>query len=107
MRLFAAVIPPDEVVEDLDAFLAPRREAGPFRWTLPEQWHLTLAFMPDVEERRLDDLVERLARAANRRTAFANYLRTHPAATMPVIGGKGCLFSCSQGRPVLPVDQPR
>ena len=70
MRLFAAVIPPAHVIEDLDAFLAPRREAGPFRWTLPEQWHLTLAFMPDVEERRLDDLLERLARAAGRRTAF-------------------------------------
>jgi len=29
MRLFAAVIPPAHVIEDLDAFLAPRREAGP------------------------------------------------------------------------------
>ena len=46
MRLFAAVVPPPEAIEDLAAFLEPREEAGPdLRWTTPEQWHLTLAFM--------------------------------------------------------------
>lgn len=95
MRLFAAVIPPDHVVEDLDAFLAPRREAGPFRWTLPEQWHLTLAFMPDVEERRLDDLVERLARAAKRRTAFR--LRVGGGGAFPNAGRARVLFAGVDG----------
>lgn len=70
MRAFVAVVPPDDVVEDLEEFLSVRREAGPFRWTLPEQWHLTLAFMPDVADRHLDDLVERLGRAGHRRTPF-------------------------------------
>ncbi len=70
MRLFAAVVPPDEVLNHLDAFLSPRREAAEFRWSLPEQWHLTLAFMPAVADRHLDDLVERLARAGRRRTPF-------------------------------------
>ena len=70
MRLFAAIVPPDEVLEDLEEFLAPRREAAEFRWTVPEQWHLTLAFMPAVADRRLDDLVERLTRAGRRRTPF-------------------------------------
>ena len=70
MRLFAAVVPPDHVLEDLDEFLAPRREAAEFRWTLPEQWHLTLAFLPEVADRHLDDLVERLTRAGRRRTPF-------------------------------------
>ena len=70
MRLFAAVVPPDEVLEDLDEFLVPRREAADFRWSVPEQWHLTLAFMPAVADRHLDDLVERLARAGRRRTTF-------------------------------------
>lgn len=65
-----AVIPPDDVVEDLDAFLTPRREVGPFRWTLPGHWHLTLAFSESVPERKLDDLVERLTRAGRRRTPF-------------------------------------
>ena len=67
MRLFAALVPPDDAVEDLEAFLAPRRRAAAFRWTAPEQWHLTLAFAGDVAERHLDDLGERLARAAAKR----------------------------------------
>lgn len=70
MRMFAALVPPDEAIEDLDAFLAPRREAAAFRWTLPEQMHVTLAFLAEVPDRKLDDLVERLARAARRRTPF-------------------------------------
>jgi 2'-5' RNA ligase len=70
--MFVAVLPPAEALEDLGEFLAPRQEAAPdFRWTLPEQWHLTLAFMPAVADRHLEDLQERLARAAARRTAFA------------------------------------
>jgi 2'-5' RNA ligase len=70
MRLFAAVVLPDQVVEHLDEFLAVRREAGEFRWTAPEQWHLTLAFVPAVADRHLDDLIERLGRAGARRTPF-------------------------------------
>ena len=70
MRLFLALVPPPEAVEDLDAFLDVRRAAGPFRWAGPEQLHLTLAFLGDVPERRLDELLERLARAAARRTPF-------------------------------------
>jgi 2'-5' RNA ligase len=67
--MFAALVPPDHVAEDLAEFLAPRHEAAPgFRWTTPEQWHVTLAFMGSVPERSLDDLVERLGRAAARRT---------------------------------------
>jgi RNA 2',3'-cyclic 3'-phosphodiesterase len=68
MRLFVAVVPPEEAVEDLDAFLDVRRSAAAFRWASAEQFHVTLAFLGDVEERRLDDLVERLVRAATRRT---------------------------------------
>lgn len=68
MRMFVALVPPEEAVEHLDEFLAVRREAAPFRWTLPEQLHVTLAFLAQVPDRRLDDLVERLERAARRRT---------------------------------------
>jgi 2'-5' RNA ligase len=75
MRMFAAVLPPLDVVEDLEDFLAPRRDHAepdrtPLRWTMPETWHVTLGFMPRVDERRLDDLVERLARAGKRRRPF-------------------------------------
>lgn len=71
MRLFAAVVPPAAALEDLDEFLSVRREAGPFRWTLADHLHLTLAFLAEVPDRSLDELVERLGRAAGRRTAFA------------------------------------
>jgi RNA 2',3'-cyclic 3'-phosphodiesterase len=71
MRMFVALVPPDEVLEDLAEFLAPRQEAEPgFRWTVQDQWHLTLAFMAEVADRHLDDLVARLERGAARRTAF-------------------------------------
>lgn len=70
MRLFVALIPPEEAIEDLDAFLDVRRDAAPFRWVQRDQLHLTLAFLADVEPWRLDDLLERLARAAGRRTPF-------------------------------------
>lgn len=73
VRLFVALVPPDHVVEDLAEFLAPRREtpqAAGMRWTDPDQWHVTLAFMGDVADRHLDELVERLGRASARRSAL-------------------------------------
>lgn len=69
-RMFVAVAPPDEAIEHLDAFLDVRRDAADFRWAGTEQMHVTLAFLADVPERSLDDLVERLGRAAAKRTAF-------------------------------------
>lgn len=62
-----AAVPPDDVIEHFEEFLAVRRSAGSFRWTRPEQWHLTLAFLPEVPDRSLDELVEQLAAAASRR----------------------------------------
>lgn len=70
MRLFAALVPPDPAIEDLDDFLAPRREHGPFRWTLAEHFHVTLAFMADAPDRALDDVIEALAAATAKRTSF-------------------------------------
>ena len=68
--MFVALVPPPEAIEDLDAFLEPRRESGPFRWALPEQFHVTLSFLAAVADRHLDELVERLERAGRRRTSF-------------------------------------
>ena len=70
-RMFVAATPPPEVVEDLDEFLDARREAGAFRWTHAEQWHVTLAFMESVPDRSLDALVERLGDVAARRRPLA------------------------------------
>jgi hypothetical protein len=83
MRMFAAVVPPEDVLEGLEEFLAPRREAAPFRWAPPEQWHLTLAFMAKVPDRSVEDLLERMARAGARRTPFA--LRLAGGGAFPAV----------------------
>jgi len=70
MRMFVALVPPAAVVEDLDGFLAVRRDAAAFRWSPAEHLHVTLAFLERVADRQLDELVERLTRAGRRRTAF-------------------------------------
>jgi RNA 2',3'-cyclic 3'-phosphodiesterase len=71
MRMFVAVVPPAEVLGDLGRFLEPLHGAldsqDSLRWTHPDQWHLTLAFMASVTNRRVDDLEVRLERAARRR----------------------------------------
>jgi 2'-5' RNA ligase len=66
--MFVAAVPPPEALEDLEEFLSVRRDAAAFRWTVPEQWHVTLAFLAHVPDRSYDDLVERLGRAARKRT---------------------------------------
>jgi 2'-5' RNA ligase len=73
-RMFVAVVPPQAAVEHLDEFLDVRRDAGELRWVVSEQFHLTLAFLAEVPDRKLDDLVERLERAAKRRAAFETRL---------------------------------
>lgn len=73
--MFAALVPPQEAVDHLDEFLDVRRGAAGFRWATTEQMHVTLAFLATVPERRVDDLVERLERAAAKRTAFDTRIR--------------------------------
>jgi 2'-5' RNA ligase len=75
MRMFAALVPPPEALEHLDAFLEGRRGAGEFRWVQADQVHVTLAFLEQVPDHKVDDLVERLARAAARRTWFETAIR--------------------------------
>ena len=82
MRLFVAVVPPDEVLDDLEEHLEPRREAGPeIRWTDRHQWHVTLAFLGAVPEARLDALTEALAHSAARRDPLV--LRLAGAGAFP------------------------
>jgi RNA 2',3'-cyclic 3'-phosphodiesterase len=69
--MFVAVLPPEDAVEHLDEFLDVRREAGAFRWTLREHFHLTLAFLDDVADHQLDELLDRLTVAAGRRAPFS------------------------------------
>lgn len=70
--MFVAVRPPSAAVHDLESWVAPLRPAaGDLRWTPAEQWHLTVAFLGEVDERRYADLSPRLARAAARGTELA------------------------------------
>jgi len=89
--MFVAVPLPERVVEDLEVFLAPRREGSPFRWTLPEQWHVTLAFLEHVPDRTLDDLVERLTRAARRRSPVT--ARLTGGGAFPHVGKAKVLYA--------------
>lgn len=63
--MFVAVIPPPEVLAEVETFLEPRLDADPdLRWARPEQWHLTLAFLPSVGPGSLQRLEERLDEVA-------------------------------------------
>ena len=78
MRLFVALWPPPDAVSELLATVDDvRKDAPGLRWTRPEQWHLTLAFLGEVPDDRRPELDERLARAASR----------HPPLTLRFAGG--------------------
>ncbi|MGI9006286.1 MAG: RNA 2',3'-cyclic phosphodiesterase [Streptosporangiaceae bacterium] len=67
VRLFVALLPPPEALAELEAAVAPLRPAWPgLRWAAGERWHVTLAFLGEVAGPALDNLAERLARAAHR-----------------------------------------
>lgn len=68
MRVFVALRPPPSVLEHLEAALEEvRASAGlSLRWGDPSQWHLTLAFRPDLPDGALEDAVEELAGIAAR-----------------------------------------
>jgi len=103
MRIFAALVPPEAAVEDLGIFLEPRREAADdLRWTDPEQWHVTLAFMAQVPEGFVDTLAEQVAGAVSGRAPLA--LRVEGGGAFPnpyaarvlwagIEGGDGALSS--------------
>jgi 2'-5' RNA ligase len=78
MRLFVALIPSAAVVRELSTATMPLRCPDPsrsappaLRWTRPEQWHLTLAFLGEVDDEPGAELARRLARAAARANPLA------------------------------------
>jgi RNA 2',3'-cyclic 3'-phosphodiesterase len=71
MRLFVAITPPPAVLDELDALAAPLRTARPdLRWTTREAWHVTLAFLGQVESSAAARLPPRLERAARSHDMF-------------------------------------
>jgi 2'-5' RNA ligase len=77
MRMFVALVPPAEALAELAAALAALPDTPGVRWTRSEQWHVTLAFLVEVDDRTRDALAERLARVAHR----------HAPPTLALAGG--------------------
>lgn len=67
MRLFVALTPPPDVVEELAARVEGLRDLEEdVRWNPPAQWHLTLAFLGEVSDEARDALARRLESVAGR-----------------------------------------
>jgi 2'-5' RNA ligase len=67
VRLFVAIALPDAAASELERAVAPLRPAWPaLRWTSRDAWHLTLAFLGEVDEAVAAKLPARLERAAAR-----------------------------------------
>jgi 2'-5' RNA ligase len=67
VRLFVAVDVPEDAVEHLDAEVAQLRDAyREPRWVPSGRWHLTLAFLGEVDEDTFDRLATRLERVGRR-----------------------------------------
>ncbi|MCX5200482.1 RNA 2',3'-cyclic phosphodiesterase [Streptomyces sp. NBC_00237] len=78
MRLFAAVLPPPEALAQLGAAvdrLAELPGGGALHWTGRPGWHLTLAFLGEVEEDLIPPLGRALAYAAQDSAPFSLALR--------------------------------
>lgn len=93
MRIFAAIVPPPQVVEDLDDFLAPRRESsatpGP-RWAAPEQFHVTLAFAGEARASDVEEAQEAIEQVTRRRGPLE--LRLRGAGAFPGPGHARALW---------------
>jgi 2'-5' RNA ligase len=71
MRLFVAIAPPPDVLDELDALAGPLRAGrSDLRWTSRDAWHVTLAFLGQVDDAAATRLRPRLERAAHRHPAF-------------------------------------
>jgi RNA 2',3'-cyclic 3'-phosphodiesterase len=71
MRLFVAIAPPPAVLDELDALAGPlRTRRQDLRWTSREAWHVTLAFLGQVDESAAARLLPRMGRAARRHHPF-------------------------------------
>ncbi len=98
MRLFVAVTPPPEVLGALATAVAAAR-TGPgapsgLRWTGPEDWHITLAFLGAVPGPVTGRLAPRLERAAARHQPFP--LTLSGAGAFPA-AARGRVLWCGLG----------
>ena len=77
LRLFVALVPPADAMAELAAAVEALQATPGLRWTRPEQWHVTLAFLAEVDDRAREALTPRLERVAHR----------HAPPTLALAGG--------------------
>jgi 2'-5' RNA ligase len=96
MRLFVAIALPPEAASELDAVVAPLRPAWPeLRWTGVDAWHLTLAFLGEVDQVVTGRLSPRLERAARRHAPLS--LSLAGAGAFPVAARARVLWTGIRG----------
>ena len=67
MRLFVALVPPPDILDELEEAVRPHLATVPgLRWVRRELLHVTLTFLGEVDDRTLDRLLPRLERAVGR-----------------------------------------
>jgi 2'-5' RNA ligase len=77
MRLFTGIALDDHTMQALLSYVSSFQRGFPaLRWSLPQQWHVTLQFLGETKQDRYNDIVEQL------RTV-------HAGATEIRIGGPG------------------
>jgi 2'-5' RNA ligase len=65
MRLFVALSPPAAALAELEQAVTPMRESWPeLRWVGADRWHVTLAFLGEVDDERAPDAAAAVQRAA-------------------------------------------
>ena len=75
MRLFLAIELPADLLDALESAIAPLRAESPeIAWVPPTKRHLTLKFLGDVDEERLDHVVALADRVARQHRAFSMQL---------------------------------
>ena len=96
MRLFVAVVPDEAALDALARAVDPLRElpGGP-RWTARSLWHLTVAFLGEVDPDRLPRLEAALEAAARATAPFE--LRLSGAGTFPPSGAARVLWTSVAG----------
>lgn len=96
MRLFVAIAPPSAVLDELDTKVEPfRARRLDLRWTDREAWHVTLAFLGQVDEVAAARLLPRLERAARRHHEIV--LGFAGAGAFPAPGRANVLWSGISG----------
>ena len=83
-RLFVAVWPPEEVVEHLRSLR--RKDQRGIRFVLPENWHVTLRFLGEADEREV------AAALAELDTRDLPSIVAHVGPAVDVIGGKALMI---------------